>query len=144
METNNKLEEYAKKQLLTSRITMVCAIILCLCFVIVTLAVVNMVPKVNTALEEISKVAEDIDGQMEEAEMLIKQLNEAVPALEAASNSITSVAESLEDEGLPKLYDTLASLKKLEELDLTSLNSAIKNLSDVIEPLAKFFNVFKK
>jgi len=143
METNNKLEELAKKQLITSRITMVCVIILCLCAVIATLAIVNLVPKVNTALEQISQVAADIDAQMEEAELLIKQLNEAVPALESASNAITGVAKNLEDEGLPKLYDTLASLKKLEELDLTTLNGAIKNLSDVIEPLAKFFNVFK-
>ena len=35
-----------------------------------------------------------------------------------------------------------AALTAIDELDIESLNEAIANLGDVIEPLARFFNTF--
>ena len=34
------------------------------------------------------------------------------------------------------------TMERLNEIDLQTLNRAIENLADVIEPLAKFFNIF--
>ena len=34
------------------------------------------------------------------------------------------------------------TMKKLGAIDFETLNRAIENLADVIEPLAKFFNIF--
>ena len=33
---------------------------------------------------------------------------------------------------------------KLNAIDLDTLNAAIENLADVVEPLARFFNVFNR
>ena len=41
-----------------------------------------------------------------------------------------------------KLADAEVALKKINELDITSLNQAIQDLQDVIEPLAKFTKRF--
>lgn len=145
MEEKNKLEEYAKKQLAAGRVTMVCSILLCLCLVIITLAVVNTVPKLNQALARVDAAVEDADSMLDEVDTLVKQLNDTVPALKEASESITAVADSLEDEGLPKLYETLEALqglKKLEDLDLEALNGAIESLYNVIKPMSDFFDRF--
>ena len=37
-----------------------------------------------------------------------------------------------------------AVMTKLEEIDFEGLNTAIKDLGDVVEPLAKFFGKFGK
>lgn len=53
--------------------------------------------------------------------------------------------------GMVENVDTLATTsqsavehaaEKLDTIDLDTLNKAIKDLADVVEPLAKFFNVF--
>jgi hypothetical protein len=36
-----------------------------------------------------------------------------------------------------------AAMTAIDELDIETLNGAIANLRDVIEPLARFFNTFR-
>ena len=45
------------------------------------------------------------------------------------------------DLGLPQVNDMMKRMGITDE-DLDTLNKAIKDLADVVEPLARFFNVF--
>lgn len=66
--------------------------------------------------------------------------------------TVTAELAAADLETLVKDVDSLAAtseksieqtMEKLNAIDFETLNKAIENLADVIEPLAKFFNVFK-
>jgi len=146
---NTKLEELMNKQLKTQRITMVASIITAACFMILTIAVLTAVPKINKAVSSINGMMEEIQAIVDSTEELsrvgleaVNEINKALPALTEASDSIASISKSLEDEGLPKLYQTLENLealKKLQNINIEELNGAIKSLHDVVAPLARLF-----
>jgi len=153
METEkSKLEKLLEKQLFATRMIMICNVLLLCCLLVMTIAVVKLVPKINTTLEQITvlttqaeSVMEDMDTLAKETTTAVTEFNKVIPTLSDASSNIAEISASLTDEGLPKLYETLENLeglKKLQNIDINSLNDAIKSLSDVVEPLAKFFKVF--
>ena len=87
---------------------------------------------------------------------LLPQIKTLSAELEAVMVNLTSVSEELEAadlEGLVKDVDALVvtgeqsmeqTMDKLNAIDFETLNRAIENLADVIEPLARFFNVFNR
>ncbi len=82
-----------------------------------------------------------VDGILEQAQSVLGDLEETTKALAQADLG-----------GMVKNVDTLvrtgqesldATMEKLNSIDFDALNSAIANLSAVVDPLAKFFNVFR-
>ena len=53
---------------------------------------------------------------------------------------------NLEKEGyeIVTAFDGEEALEKVNQFDIETLNGAIKDLSEVVEPMAKFFNVFNR
>lgn len=84
------------------------------------------------ATEAIGKIDEVID----DVSAAIDQIGEVIPTLDSATKDISDIAASLNDEGLPKLYENLDALNKV---DIETLNNSIKSLHNVVEPLAKLF-----
>ena len=70
----------------------------------------------------------------------ITTLEETVVSVEGALSSV----ESLAAEGETAIFGMEEALQKVNQFDIETLNSAIKDLSDVVEPMANFFNVFNK
>lgn len=87
---------------------------------------------------------------------LLPKVKNIASDLETAMTNLTAVSAELESadlEGLVKDVDALVvtgeasvekTMEKLNAIDFETLNRAIENLADVIEPLAKFFNVFNR
>jgi len=87
---------------------------------------------------------------------LLPQMKALAAEMETVMVNLTSVSEELEAadlEGLVKDVDALVitgeqsmeqTMNKLNAIDIDTLNRAIENLADVIEPLARFFNVFNR
>ena len=87
---------------------------------------------------------------------LLPQVKSLTAELEGIIVNLTAVSEELEAadlEGLVKDVDARVvtgeqsmeqTMDKLNAIDFETLNRAIENLADVIEPLAKFFNVFNR
>jgi len=146
---NTKLEELMQKQLKIQKITMVACLIMCVCFLVLTLSVLAVVPQLAQAVNSVNEMMGEIQTIVDSTEELSKvgleavnEINKALPALTEASDSIAAISKSLEDEGLPKLYQTLEnleSLKKLQDINIEELNGAIKSLHDVVAPLARLF-----
>ena len=124
-----KLEANQKKQTGLLRFTAICSLLICLCMVILTLAVVNMVPQVTNALEQIETLA----GSANQA---VADIEKMIPELEESAKGMTEISNSVQTEGLPKLYESLDNLNKI---DVETLNNSIQGLSDVVTPLANFF-----
>ena len=120
--SNRDQADYEKRIWILTMISTISIVIVAL-FIIIYCSF--LIPKVNnllnvaqTSLENIEKVSEelsdaDIDGLIVEVGGL--------------------VGTTQEDLGL--------AMEKIDELNIEELNRAIKNLSDVIEPLAQFFGV---
>lgn len=147
--SNENIEKLLKKQLTAMRITMVCAIILVGCFLAITVSIVNLMPKIDAAAAMVETMSVEIENVVKSTTELEKELtrtisefNEVLPTLGEASEAIADISESLSNEGLPKLYETLdqlEGLEKLQNINIDDLNSAIKSLADVVAPLARLF-----
>ena len=82
------------------------------------------------------------------------QVRELTARTETVLENLETVTAQLADMELGDMIRNVDSLvttsqdsleqmmAKLNTIDFESLNQAIRNLADVVEPLAKFFNVF--
>ena len=136
------MSEYERKQLLTARIRTASmrALTLALTLAIalfVIIAVIAVVPRAYTALFELEEaakglqeVAAEIDGANLPgmAEEMDKVLGEIQSLTEDGHAAVNTAAETAE-----------AALRKIETLDVETLNRAIEDFSAVVKPLARLF-----
>lgn len=83
----------------------------------------------------------------------LSAMETATAAMEQASDTLALVDETLldvqslfEEDGLiVQSSEALAqAMEKIDRMDIDSLNQAIQNLKDVVEPMADFFGRFKR
>ncbi len=86
--------------------------------------------------------------------MVMPRVDQLSGQMEAVLTDLEVVSQQLADAdlaGMVQDVDKLAetsqkgveqAMEKLDKLDLDTLNKAIADLADVVEPLARFFNVF--
>lgn len=120
---DEKIYQEIKKQTIFSMITMIAAISI---FLVIIVAAVTIVPSANKALSDISTAAGELQVVATELE-------------KADIGSLVSASNSLVEAGNESLAE---AMEKINKVDFDGLNSAIKNLGDVVEPIAKFFNRF--
>ena len=109
-------------------------------FVLVLAACLLVVPSALRTLNEANQLIRDADT-------LIVQLD----GVDQAVASLSNVALELEKTDLPQMLDEIGKLvgasqeaiaetrKKIDSMDIDSLNEAIADLSAVVSPLAKLF-----
>ena len=131
----NEIKKCAEKQVLFSRLQCIFSVVAALCCII--LLVVGI--KVLTELQQVSAHAEIVLNNLETV------------TTELAGVDLSSMVENVD--GLVQDVDKLVvtsqdgveqTLDKINAIDFDTLNKAINDLSKVIEPIAKFFNVFKQ
>ena len=110
--------KYARRQFLVAA---ACGVLL----VVLAFILVPRALELSARLEAVAGNLENITAELDEANL--KGMVENVDAL------ATSSQQGLQD-----------ALAKLNAIDFDTLNRAIKNLADAVEPLAKFFNLFNK
>ena len=137
-ESNDQQALYAKK---TYKMAVVAAICCLVAVVSIIVAALVVAPKFNrlyreaeTSLKNITEISQqladaDLDKLVLEVEGLVNNTQEDLGiAMDAIDQALVGM-------------DT--AMKKIEAIDVNELNGAIKNLSDTVEPFAKFFNKFK-
>ena len=137
-ESNDQQALYAKRSYTMAVVAAVCCVLAVLFLFVATLVVA---PKVNhlyrqaeATLENISTISKqladaDLDKLVLEVEDLVKNTQDDL-----------GIAMGAIDEALGAMD---SAVEKIDAIDVKSLNQAIKNLSDTVEPFAKFFNTFK-
>ena len=120
IESNNKRTFYA-------RITGIAAVIICLVFVV---AGCILIPKAAAVLTK----AQDTIVKVEESLGNIDKLSTELINTSANMNKV------LEDNAQGLSND----LEEINKIDIETLNKAISDLHDTVEPMAKFFNAFKR
>ena len=128
IELLKKLDESSQKRVRLGRILCVLALVAAL-FCGATFAVVfSLVPQVETVLTQVQPVL----GNLE-------QTSQQLAALDL--EGMVSNVDALVVTGQQTLQQ---SMEKLDTVDFDSLNQAIRDLSAVIEPLAKWGKMFQR
>ena len=130
-----KLEKHTRQQLLFTKI--LCA--LCVLVVICTLVLMFSITGAATKLMELAAPLQELTTQVQElafeAEAVMEDLGVVAEALAAADlGGIVENVNILAAESQSAVAD---AMKKLDTIDIATLNKAIKDLADVVEPLAK-------
>ena len=121
------MEKNSRKQLFYSRAQCLFSIIAAVCCVFVLLVILELAP-------EVLSLARQADVVMDNLETVTTELTQL--DLENMVKNIDSLVTSSQ-EGVKAATD------KLDQIDFDTLNDAIADLSDVVEPLAKIANRFK-
>ena len=121
--SNAGQEKYARKQYIMSQITAAASIVI---LGIVLYVAVTLLPKANATFDNLELVMGNL--QVITSELANTDIDGMINNV---NRLVTSSQQDVED-----------ALSKVNAIDFDSLNKAIKDLSDVIAPLAKFVNLF--
>lgn len=129
-----RIAEQMKKQVFYARISAICGGILTMAVVI---ALLILVPSLLKTIHQVNGVAA-------EAEETLAQAQDALAGVDEMTDAVTSMSENMDTFVTENAVSIEQVMKKLEAIDFEGLNGAIKDLGDVVEPMAKFFGKFKK
>ena len=118
--------EALKKQLFLTRIA---ALAGCVLTAGILVALLLLVPPLVGAVHQTQKTLTEVSGTLEEAD-----------------NTMRDIQSLFEEEGLVGQSSRALqqTTDKISRMDIESLNSAIRDLGAVVEPLADFFGRFNK
>ncbi len=165
--TNEQLVKQNKRQLILTAVIAAVCVLSVIAMLILIPNIKSSSEKLNALSARISSLLpEDGETLIKELETSVKNIETITSQLtkqynddmisdlnESVENILTVTTELAEADlnGMVKNINDLASatqiqlgnaMEKLDQIDLDTLNRAIKNLADVIQPLADFFNIF--
>ena len=142
-----KLEKSSRQQAMFTKI--LCA--LCAAVLICTLVMTLSVTSVAGQLMEVVTPLQNVASQVQE---VATQVYDMTGQAETIMDNMETVTQALADADLGTMVEnvnTLAAesqtvvsdaMEKLDTIDIDTLNKAIQDLSDVVEPLAKVSKFF--
>ena len=137
-QTLSELRDYEKKNLKMNRIKMICVIAIAAIAFLTALILIINVGSVTSKIETLSK---SVTETSETINAVAKDLNQV--DLQKLAASIQTIADDGEDAILSIGKSAGEALEKINSIDIDELNAGIKTLSEVLEPLAKFFKAFQ-
>ena len=133
-EENRKQQALLEKQY---RATRTLGILLVCLVAVVGIAMFTLLPKVTATLKGFDTTLSELNVVVENTQIITEELKTAdiEGTIHSLSDTLNSVNGLVEDSA-----DSLtASLKKLEDLDIDTLNKAIQGLYKVVNPLSSLF-----
>ena len=128
-----KLTQNSEKQLFYARVRTLISVITALALLC---ALVVVVPAV---LRTVARA----DAVIAQASGTITLADEAIQGITEMSGAITEMGQNMDDFITENAEAVSSIMKEIEEVDFDGLNKAIKDLGDVVEPFANFFNKFR-
>ena len=147
-EAGNELERAAKQQAKYARAQFILsAVMAVLCFAMFVAALV-VVPQMRKMARDFDELSGQVLELSQRGGKLMDNMERSIYNIEnitddLASADIEQMVENVNELSVTSQEKITEAVEKLNKIDFEKLNDAIRNLSDVIEPLAKFFNVFK-
>lgn len=133
-ESNRRQVTYARLQFLFSAIAAVCCLVL-------AVNVVGLLPQIQEIATEIKDITLQVTGLISQAETVLTNLE--VVTKELAEVDLASMVSNVDTLVTTSQTGVEQAIGKINNIDFDALNRAITNLSAVVEPMAKFFKVFK-
>lgn len=134
VELLERMEQTNKKQVFYARLQFLFTVVAALCCVVLLLSGMSVLPK----LQETAVQAEAVLTNLETVttELANVDLNSMVQNVDALVTDVDGLVGTSQ-------VGVEQALVKLNAIDFDALNEAIKDLSDVIDPIARFFNKYK-
>lgn len=118
-ESNRQQAKYARWQCIFSILAAVC--------------IVGLFALVHTLMPQVQALTA-------QTEVVLTNLTEVTDQL--AGMDLGAMVDNVDELVVTSQNGVEQAMEKLNSIDFAALNQAIEDLSDVIEPLAKFFNIF--
>lgn len=140
-----RLDRSNRKQAWFSGLQFVFSLITAACCIAILLSVVNFLPKLEATADQVDAVlanVEQVSDELAKADVAGVMANLEEVSTQMAEADLAGLVENvnqLVDTSQTGLEETL---KKLNTIDLETLNQAIQDLADVVQPIAKLFNRF--
>jgi uncharacterized protein YoxC len=134
---DKKQEQLAKLQCILTGVAAACCLGILILLCTLVPRVYGLVEKTETVLTDLEAVTGQLEGQMEG---ILTNLEEVTQEL--AQTDLAGMVENVDTLATTSQSAVEHATEKLDTIDLDTLNKAIKDLADVVEPLARFFNVF--
>ena len=147
IKTIEELRTYEKKNLRINRIRLFCAAVsVVLCIVIAVMLSVN-IDRITEDINEVSAAITETGENINIVAMDLQKIDfsEIVASAQTFTETGTETINQIKDatKGLDSILDEADSaLKNISNINIKQLNESIQELHDVLEPLAKFFNIF--
>lgn len=133
LELLQKIEESNRKQLLYTRVQCIAAVVAVACFAGIYFLIKDFLPQISAIITEIPGVVAQMESVLGNLEVVTKELTTVdFTGMIEGVNALVATGQ----EGLAE------TVTKLNSIDFAALNKAIATLTEVIDPLAKFFKVF--
>jgi len=135
LELLNKIEASNRKQLMYTRIQCIAALLAVACFAGIFFLIKDFLPQISAIITE-------IPGVVEQMELVLSNLEIVTTELAAVDfESMVAGVNTLVQTGQLGLEQTV---ENLNAIDFETLNKAIQDLAEVVEPLARFSKLFGK
>ena len=133
LEWMTRMEKSNRQQVRLARLQCLFALVAAVCCGAVLLAVLSLAPQIRQMAGQVRDLGTQAEVVLTNLETVTSELAQ-VDLESMVTNVDTLVTES--QDGVKQALD------KINELDITSLNQAIADLSAVVKPLADFFGRF--
>ena len=146
-QTIDELRVYEKKNLFINRIRMICSAASFLILIVALILLSVNIGKIMKEVEAVSSVALEtgnninavaLDLSKVDFETLGKSIQEIADVGEDTLKQINQSADELDT----LISSAEAAMNHLNSINFDDLNNGIQKLNEVLEPLAKFFNIF--
>lgn len=128
------MEKANRKQVTYARLQFIFSVVAAVCCMVLLLSGMKVLPRLQETAAQAEVVLSNLETVTSElADSNLSSMVENVDALVENVDGLVSTSQS----GVEQ------TIEKINAIDFEALNAAIKDLSDVIEPIAKFFNTFK-
>ena len=142
-----KLEKSSRQQALLGKILCVLCAAVLICSLVMTVAVTGAASQlmaVVTPLQNVAGQIEDVAGQVQamtgQAETIMDNMEIVTQTL--ADADLGTMVENVNVLAAESQSVVSDAMEKLDTIDIDTLNKAIQDLSDVVEPLAKVSKLF--
>lgn len=128
-----RLEKANRQQAAYARIQCIFSILTAVCCIVLLIMAVRFVPQIQELSSRADAVLTNLETVADElSELDLSAMVENVDSLVSNVDSLVTTSQ----EGVEE------AMQKIDSINLEALNQAIEDLSAVIQPLAKFVNMF--
>ena len=129
-----KLEKQGRQQLLFTKILCALCALMLVCTLVLTVALTGAASKITAVAEPLQEISQQAETVMTNLDAVAQDLADA--DLGAMVDTVNTLAAESQDA-------VTSAMKKLDMIDIDTLNKAIEDLADVVEPLAKVSKIFR-
>ena len=135
-----RLEKHSRQQaLFTKVLCILCAAVL-VCALVLTVAIAGVTMELKQTIQPLQQVAGQVEDMAGQAQTVMENLNTVTQAL--ADADISSIVDNMSTLTVESQAAVADAMEKLDTIDIDTLNKAIADLAEIVEPLAKVSKIF--